>query len=106
MISTRLATVLLFAAAATPALAQDVQYELVNNSGLTLMEFHTSPAGEGGGGDDLLGAQVIAAGTSGTVTIAEGSATCDYDFRFIFEDGSEMTDTVNICDLASYELVP
>ena len=106
MPSTRLTLPALLGLLATPALAQDVQYELVNNSGLTLMEFYTSPASEGTWGDDILGANVLATGSTGTVTIAEGQATCDYDLRFVFEDGSEMTDTVNVCDTGSYELVP
>jgi hypothetical protein len=91
-------------ALAAPALAQDVQYELVNSTGLTLMEFYTSPVDQGTWGDDLLGANVLAAGEAGTVTIADGSAQCDYDLRFVFEDGQELIDSANICDMASYTL--
>lgn len=104
MLSTRLASALLLASLAAPALAQDVQYELINDSGLTLMEFYTSPVDEGSWGDDILGANVLAPGESNAVTIADGSAQCDYDLRFVFEDGSELEDTVNICDMASYTL--
>lgn len=104
MISTRLASALVLASLAAPALAQDVQYELVNDSGLTLMEFYTSAVSEGTWGDDLLGANVLAAGQGGSVTIADGGAECDYDLRFVFEDGSELVDSVNICDMASYTL--
>lgn len=105
MVSTRLAaSALLLAGFAAPALAQDVQYELVNNSGLTLMEFYTSPVDEGTWGDDILGADVLAPGETGSVNIADGSALCDYDLRFVFEDGQELVDAVNICDMASYTL--
>ena len=97
-------TALAAAALAAPALAQDVAYELANDSGLTLMEFYTSPVDEGSWGDDLLGANVLASGEAGTVTLADGSAQCDYDVRFVFEDGSEMIDSVNVCDTASYTL--
>ena len=102
MISTRLSLAALLGLLAVPALAQDVQYELVNESGLTLMEFYTSVAGEGAFGDDLLGANVIAAGESGVVPIAEGAAACDRDLRFVFEDGSEAVKAANVCDTASY----
>lgn len=94
----------LLALLAGPALAQDVQYELVNRSGLTLMEFYTSAVAEGAWGDDLLGANVLASEESGTVAIADGGGQCDYDLRFVFEDGSELVDAVNICELASYTL--
>jgi hypothetical protein len=107
MLSTRLAaSALLLAGLAMPAAAQDLQYELVNNSGLTLMEFYTSAVDEGTWGDDILGANVLASGESGQVTLADGSTQCDYDLRFVFEDGTEMVDTVNACDTASYTITP
>ena len=104
MISTRLTLAALLAALAGPGLAQDVEYELVNRSGLTLMEFFTSAADEEAWGDDLLGANVLASEESGTITIADGGDQCDYDLRFLFEDGSEFVDRVNICDTESYTL--
>jgi hypothetical protein len=98
------ASLLAALALAAPALAQDVTYQLNNDSALTLMEFYTSPANTDDWGPDILGANVIAPGGTGTVTIADGSAECDYDIMFVMEDGQEMVDTVNICELASYTL--
>lgn len=94
----------LLALAAAPALAQDVSYELVNQTGLTLMELHASPtsAGELGGGDDILGAGVLAPGESSAVTIAAPEGECSYDFRSVFEDGSEIVETHDICAVPSY----
>ncbi len=107
MLSTRLAaSAVILAGLAAPAMAQDLQYQLVNDSGLTLMEFYTSPVDDGTWGDDILGANVLATGESGTVTLADGSAQCDYDLRFVFEDGTEMTDTVNACETGSYTITP
>jgi hypothetical protein len=104
MPSTRLILAVPLALLAVPALAQDVSYELINDSGLTLMEFYTSAVDEGTWGDDLLGANVLATGESGTVAIADGGAQCDYDLRFVFEDGSELVETTNICELSSFTL--
>ncbi len=106
MLSTRLASAFILTALAVPAFAQDVSYEIVNNSGLALMEFYTSVADEGSFGDDLLAAQVLASGEATTVTIPDGGANCDRDLRILFEDGSEMYDRVNVCDTASYTLSP
>jgi hypothetical protein len=89
---------------AAPALAQDVSYELVNQTGLTLMEFYASPAASGEWGDDILGAEVVAPGESGTVTIAGGSDQCLYDFRSVFEDGTDLEEQHDICTAASYTL--
>ena len=85
-------------------MAQDVAYELVNATGLTVMEFYTSPQSTDAWGDDILGADVIPAGETGTVTIGDGAAQCAFDLLFVFEDGQELTDSVDICTMASYTL--
>jgi hypothetical protein len=103
-ISRMLAPALFLGALAAPAMAQDVAYELYNDSALTVMEFYTSPANSDDWGPDILGADVIPPGSNGVVTIADGSAECVYDFLFVLEDGQEVVDTVDICQLASYTL--
>jgi hypothetical protein len=94
----------LAALAAVPALAQDVQYELINNSSLTLMEFYSSPVSAPAWGDDILGASVLAAGSTGAVTIADGGAECAYDIRMVFDNGAVLEDSVDVCALASYTI--
>lgn len=89
---------------ATAAVAQDIEYTLINSSSSVLMEFYTGPVSDPEWGEDLLGADVLAPGESGTVTIADGQTACAYDLLFVFEDNTELTDTVDICELASYEL--
>jgi hypothetical protein len=91
-------------ALAAPALAQDVQYELINNSSLTLMEFYSSPVSAPAWGGDILGANVLAAGSAGTVTIADGGAECAYDIRMVFDNGAVLEDSVDICAMASYTI--
>ena len=87
-----------------PARAADVSYELINNSSLTLVFFHTSPASDPSWGEDLLENAVLAPGESGTVTLFDASATCDFDVKFVFEDGQELLDQVDVCAMASYTL--
>ena len=102
--STLIPAFLASVAFAAPAFAQDVEYQIINNSALTLMEFYTSPVGVDSWEQDILGANVLAAGSSGTVTIADGSDQCEYDLKFVMEDGQELTDSVDICSIASYTL--
>ncbi|MCC7319475.1 MAG: hypothetical protein IT542_00700 [Rubellimicrobium sp.] len=87
-----------------PALAQDVQYRLVNNSPLTLMEFYSSPVTDPGWGDDILGNLVLSPGDSGTVTIADGQSYCSYDFQFVMEDGSVIEGQADICTTEQFIL--
>jgi hypothetical protein len=88
---------------ATPALAQDVAYEIVNSTGLTVMELYASPTGESWG-DDRLGSNIIEAGGTGSVTLADAAAQCAYEIRVILEDGQELTDSVDVCASPSYTL--
>lgn len=101
---TRIFAAAALALMAAPALAQDVSYDLSNQTGLTLMEFYSSPASSGEWGGDILGAEVVAPGETGTVTIADGSTECVYDFRSVFEDGSELVEQYDICTMGSYTI--
>jgi hypothetical protein len=90
--------------AASAVVAQDVEYTLINSSSATLLEFYTSPVTDDTWGGDLLAFADIRPGAAGSVMIGDGRASCAYDLLFVFDDGTELTDTVDICRLASYEL--
>jgi hypothetical protein len=100
----RLAAAALLAVIAVPAAAENVSYELINNSSLTLAFFYTSPSSDPHWSEDFLGDAVLAPGESGTVTLYGASDICAYDVKFVMEDGQELTDQVNVCELASYTL--
>lgn len=100
----------LFAAAAAfavlvaaPAVAQDMRFEIVNNSSLTLYSFYASPTHGNHWSHDILGSQVPP-GTSGSVLIADGETTCVYDMRFVMHTGQEITGQTDICRSARYVL--
>lgn len=90
---------------ASAAQAQDITYRLINNTSAALIEFYTSPSASDDWGPDLLAGGTLEPGETGNVVIADGQTHCEYDLGFVFEDGSEFADTVDICELASYELV-
>lgn len=104
----RLALSVAFPAAAllaAPAFAQDAALQLVNDSGLTVMEVYAAPAGTADfGGDDILGAEVIPPGATGAVTVPGGAAQCAVDLLVVFEDGSERTDAADVCAAGSHTL--
>lgn len=90
--------------AAAPAAAEDVYFELINNSQRTLVQFYASPTYDQYWGYDILNGQVVRPGTSGTVTIADGETACVYDMLFVFEGGVEVTGQSDICRSARYVL--
>ena len=88
---------------ATPALAEDLVFTLVNDSSHTIVEMYVSPVGEDQWGENiLLGA--VDPGVSGNVTIADGLEVCDYDLRYVSAEGGEAEDTQNLCELGTYTL--
>lgn len=73
---------------ATGATAADKDYEIHNNTGVTLQYFYASPIASDDWGSDRLGNRVIRPGYYETIAFRDGSAFCFYDFRAEFEDGS------------------
>lgn len=97
--SATLAAALAFAA--LPAMAADISFVLSNETSVVLTEFYASPTSSDDWEDDILGAEVLGAGDSGTVTISDDRG-CEYDIKAVFADGDEITDSVNICEIQSY----
>jgi hypothetical protein len=72
---------------ATPALAEDLVFTLVNDSSHTIVEMYVSPVGEELWGENILTVDAVEPGMSGDVTIADGLDVCDYDLRFVAPKG-------------------
>jgi len=87
---------------ATPTLAEDLVFTLINDSSHTIVEMYVSPVGEDQWGENILMVEGVESGVSGDVTIADGLDVCDYDLRFVTEDGSEATQTQDLCVLADF----
>jgi hypothetical protein len=87
------------------AQAQDLSFTLTNDSSQAVINFYTSPADVGDWEEDVLGVDVMDAGTSATVTIADGRTQCVYDVRFVMESGQELEDYgIDLCELGEYTL--
>lgn len=99
-----LAALALLAMPAT-AQAEDLTFTLTNASSFNIANFYTSPANVDDWQEDVLGEDVMAAGTQADVTIADGSDQCVYDMKFVFEDGSEFVrEEIDLCSLGEYTL--
>lgn len=87
---------------ATPALAEDLVFTLVNDSSYTIVEMNVSPVDEELWGENILTVASVGPGVSGDVTIADGLDVCDYDLRFVTEDGNEATKAQNLCEINTF----
>lgn len=92
-----------FIACAASAQAQDLDFLLVNDSSANLIEFNVSTTASDSWEENLLEGGYLAPGYEITVQIADGEATCFYDIRGIFDDGSDLEDyDLDLCDLGEY----
>ncbi|MEZ5753584.1 MAG: hypothetical protein R3D90_02060 [Paracoccaceae bacterium] len=89
---------------ATPALAEDLVFTLVNDSSHTIVEMNVSPVGEELWGENILNVDAVTPGMSGDVTIADGLDVCDYDLRFVTEEGVEATKEQNLCEINTFTI--
>jgi hypothetical protein len=100
-----LAPALVLFVMATPLAAQDLVFELNNRSSYTVMEFYASPNDVGDWEQDILGEDVLPAGDSMRITIADARSQCEYDLRFVFDDGDVVErGSVDLCQTGSYTL--
>lgn len=93
---------------AKSALAEDLQFTLVNNTSHPLAQFYLSHAGTNSWEEDLLGSNVLPAGNQVTVNVADGRTTCTYDIKGVLDDGRSVEHyAVDLCDLngGTYEFV-
>ncbi len=105
MISVRCLTMsVAICALALPAAAEDLEFDLNNHSGGALTEFYASPHNVNNWEEDILGQDVLMDGESTRITIADGRSQCDYDLKMVFKDGTDMNDSVNLCDTGSYTI--
>lgn len=94
---------LAISAGAAPALAEDLTFTLNNGTSAAVTEFYLSPANVGDWEENLLGQDALPSGAATDVTVADGRATCTYDIKTVFKDGSEIDDRgVNLCELGAY----
>lgn len=74
-----------------------------NQTGWTMTHFYASDSRIEDWQEDMLGADVLAAGASIMMNIDDGSGACLYDFKARFSNGQELTRMrVNVCEIADY----
>ena len=95
---------LALAALPLPALAEDLTFQLTNNSSHTITNFYTSPTATDNWEEDVFGEGVFPAGNTVPVTIADSSDQCVYDMKFVTDAGVEFVESaIDLCKLAGNE---
>jgi hypothetical protein len=101
------AVVSMAALSALPAEAQDRRVRIHNDTGLTLTRFYSTNSGSSKWGRDTMGSSVLPSGRAMTMNFANKYGYCVFDFRAIFEDGTELLrGGVNVCQVSDYYYTP
>jgi len=93
----------ILAVGVTSAAAQDRHVRINNTSSYDIYEFYASNTGTSSWQEDILGSEILPAGSSVMINIDDGTGYCKYDFLAVFEDGDQVTSTDNnVCELAEF----
>ena len=99
-----IATSVLLTLSAGSAMAEPLEFTLINSTGYVITQLQISPLSMNHWGENILGTDVILQGETATVTIADGRTSCEYDMLITFNDGNTIEErNYDFCDLASYE---
>lgn len=75
---------------------------IVNNTGFTIWRFYGSPTSTNVWEEDILGANVLPAGSSVNINFEDGRSECIYDMRAQFQDGSSIEKyRINVCAVSA-----
>jgi hypothetical protein len=93
----------LFALTNSAAMAMERKVTINNQTSFTIVEFYASNTGTADWQEDILGSDVLPAGSSVTINIDDGSGYCKYDFLAVFDDGDELVSADNnVCELDEF----
>ncbi|MGB0695293.1 MAG: hypothetical protein ACPGOY_06560 [Rhodospirillaceae bacterium] len=88
---------------AAPAMAEDLDFMLINSSSSDIVAFYVSESGNNQWGENLIAGGILAADYEVGVVIADGLDVCAYDLRADFADGGVWEDyDLDFCDMGSY----
>jgi hypothetical protein len=89
---------------AAPAAGQQ-NFNLVNNTGHTVVTLNVSASNENSWGPDILGRDTLANGETAQITFPHGETQCNFDIRATYDD-NDTTDArgINLCQTATVTL--
>lgn len=80
------------------AVRRDAYIYVINDTAQTMTNFYASNSDSDDWGEDLLGQNVLRAGGGWEVDIEDGSGSCSYDIKAVFDPGGAITyHDVDVC---------
>ena len=97
------AMVAVLALIGTNAQAADRHVRIINATRHAMVHFYASNISVNSWQEDILGEDVLPAGSNVVINIDDGTGHCEYDFKAVFDDGDVLIrHHVNVCKISSY----
>lgn len=78
-------------------------FQLTNGQSKSLYYFYASPSNVDSWEEDILGSNTLSPNETGRISIDDNQASCSYDFKAVFSDGSSSIHYgIDVCDLSRY----
>ena len=86
---------------ATPAMADQRDFRLVNRTGYTVDQVYVSPSRADDWEEDVMGRDQLADDDSVDISFSDRSKGCMYDLKLVYTDGEEAVwDKLNLCEVS------
>ncbi|SFV30566.1 hypothetical protein SAMN05216456_1059 [Devosia crocina] len=83
--------------------ALDRRVKINNKTSYDIIEFYASHRDAKSWEEDILGRDILPAGSSVMINIDDGTGYCVFDFKAVFSDGDELEKYGNnVCELAEF----
>lgn len=97
-----LSALVLTVGVSSSALAYDRHVTLINDSSNDIVEFYGSNTGTSDWQEDILGVDTLESGEEANIDFDDETGHCMFDFKAIFDDGSEaIEEQFNVCELST-----
>jgi hypothetical protein len=92
--------------AVSPAFAQrNLDFTLLNRTGLTINELYVSPSKSDDWEEDVLGRDVLKHGETVDITFARNETSCTWDLKIVDSDGDSVSwSSIDLCTAAHITL--
>jgi hypothetical protein len=93
-----LAAVAITSTAARASQGRNLDFTLINKTGVTIEEIYVSPSDDDKWGKDVMGRDVLKNGEKVDITFSRSEATCKWDLKIIDEDKDEgVWENIDLC---------
>ena len=83
--------------------ALDRRVTIINDTSYDIVEFYGSQRDAATWEENILGGDILSAGSQLSINFDDGTGYCIFDFRAVFSDGDVLVrEGINVCEIGSY----